>query len=155
MIQRKQTLWLLAAIVCFIITAMMPLGYIVPEVMGPSSTINGIGVIDGSTNELSFPFGALPIIILALNIAQSLLTIFSYKNRKSQATQCTVQIVSIVVEYIACGVVIWLSCIKDTACTYGISWAIFLPIAAMVFIILAHKGIMDDERLIRSIDRIR
>lgn len=155
MIQRKQTIFLILAIICFMVNACLPIGYLIPEGMGIPSTINCIGIVDGNTQELSTPFAALPIIMLALNIAEAVLTIFSYKNRKSQALQCNVQIVGIIVQYICCGVSIWLACVKDTEYTYGMAYSIFLPVLAIVFILLARKGIMDDERLIRSIDRIR
>lgn len=155
MIQRKQTIYLLLAIICFIVNAMLPIGYIIPDGMGVPSTINCLGVVDGNTGALSYPFMALPIILLALNIAHSLGIIFMYKNRKAQMTNCYTQIVAIVVEYIACGALIWNNCINGTENHYGTAFAICLPIVAIILLLLAHKGIMDDERLVRAADRIR
>lgn len=155
MIQRKQTIFLILAIICFLASAMLPIGTLENATMGVPSTINCLGVVNGEDHSLTYPFMALPIIVLALNILHSLSIIFMYKNRKGQATNCMTQIIAIVVEYIACGVVIWYTCIDGTDFSFAPSFAPILPIIAAIFILLAHKGIMDDERLIRSIDRIR
>lgn len=155
MIQRKQTIFLLLAIVCFAVNAALPIGLIVPDGMGVADTINCLGVVDGETGELAIPFMALPLVMLALNIAESLGAIFMYKNRKSQMTVCLTQFTSIIIEYIVCGVVIWKSCIDGTEAHYQIQFAICLPVIAMILIILAYKGIQDDERLVRAADRIR
>lgn len=155
MIQRKQTIYLLLAIVCFAVNAALPLGYLVPEGMGVADTINCLGVVDGETGELSMPFMALPLVVLALNIAQALGTIFMYKNRKSQMVCCYAQIVAIVVEYIVCGALIWMNCVDGQDVHYQTAFSICLPVVACILILLAHKGIMDDERLVRAADRIR
>ena len=155
MIQRKQTIYLLLAVICFAITASLPIGYIVPDGMGATSTINCLGVIDGETGALSYPFMGIPLVLLALNILHSLAIVFMYKNRKAQMTNCYTQIAAIIVEYIVCGALIWNNCINGTDSHYDTAFAICLPIIAVILILLAHKGLMDDERLVRAADRIR
>lgn len=155
MIQRKQTVYLLLAIVCFVVNAAMPIGYLIPDGMGVSSEINSLGVLDGNTGELTYPFMALPIVMLALNILHSISTIFMYKNRKAQMTNCYAQVVGIFVEYIVCGFLIWYNCVDGKDVHYDTAFAICLPIVAIILILLAHKGINDDERLVRAADRIR
>lgn len=155
MIQRKQTIYLLLAIVCFIVNATLPIGYIVPEGMGIPSTINCLGVVDGTTGELTMPFKCIPIIFLAINILQSLTTIFMYNNRKAQMTSCKAQIAGIIIQYVLCGGLIWYTCINETTSNYNTAFSICLPIVAIILLVMAHKGIMDDERLVRSADRIR
>lgn len=155
MIQRKQTIYLLLAIICFTVTASLPIGYLVPEGMGVPSTIRCIGVIDGQTGTISYPFLAIPLILLAMNVFHALAIIFMYKNRKAQMTNCYTLIAAIVVEYIVCGALIWNNCINGTDYHYGTAFGTCLPIIAAILLLLAHKGINDDERLIRSMDRIR
>ena len=36
-----------------------------------------------------------------------------------------------------------------------LSWPMAMPAAAIVLLFLAHKGIQHDEKLVRSLDRIR
>lgn len=146
---------MLLAVVCFVVTAALPIGYIIPGGMGMQSTINCLGVIDGETGALSYPFMAAPLVFLALNVLHSLSIIFMYKNRKSQMTNCYTQILGIVVEYVICGFLVWKNCIADTEYTYGTAFGTCLPIVAIILLLLAHKGIMDDERLVRAADRIR
>lgn len=155
MLQRKQTVYLFFAIVCFIVCAVLPLGRIVSADMGVSSTVNSLGLVDGQSGKLSYPYYALPVFFLALNAFQSLAIIFMYKNRKMQALNCYVQIVGIVVEAIVSGALIYFGCIEGTENSFHAGFGLSLPIIAMIFLLLAHKGIMDDERLIRSVDRIR
>lgn len=155
MLQRKQTLYLFFSIICFILCAILPLGAIVPPGMGIPSTVNSIGIVDGSTGALSYPYYALPVFFLSLNALQSFAIIFMYKNRKMQAMNCYLQILAVITESIVSGALIYYTCINGTDNSFRIGFGLCLPIIAMIFILLAHKGIMDDERLIRSVDRIR
>ena len=154
MIQRKQTLYLFFAIICFILTTFLPLGTVENAGMGIANTITSLGLINGNDGAISYPFSAIPMFFLALNAFYSLAIIFMYKNRKTQALNCYIQILAIVVEAIASGVLIMQTCIADEQ-TFHAGSALSLPIVAIIFILLAHHGIMADEKLIRSVDRIR
>lgn len=155
MIQRKQTIYLFIAIICFIASSCLPLGYLIPNGMGVESTVNSIGVLDGNTGNLSYPYFALPMFFLALNAFHSLAIIFMYKNMKTQALNCNIQVLAIVVEYIAGGMLIYTSCIADKNVSFESAFGLFLPITAIIAIIFAHKGIKADINLIKSVDRIR
>ena len=108
MIQRKQTLYLFFCIICFIICAVAPLGVIQPNGIGEfSSVVNSIGIIDGGTGVLSYPYFAIPMFFLALNVFWSLAIIFMYKNRKTQALNCYIQLAAIIVETIVCAALVY------------------------------------------------
>lgn len=155
MLQRKQTIYLFIAVICFIASSCLPLGYLIPEAMGMESTVNSIGVVDGDTGALSYPYYALPMFFLALNAFHSLAIIFMYKNLKTQALNCMIQIVAIVVEYIAGGMLIYTSCVADKNVSFDCAFGLFLPAVAIIAIIFAHKGIKADINLLKSVDRIR
>lgn len=155
MIQRKQSIYLFLCIVCFIICAVAPFGVLVPNGMGVSSTINSIGVVNGDTGVLSYPYFGIPMFFLALNAFWSLAIIFMYKNRKTQAFNCYIQLAAVLVETIVSGALIYCTCIDAQEVTFRPGFALCTPIIAMIFLLLAHKGIMDDERLVRAADRIR
>lgn len=155
MLQRKQTIYLFIAVICFIASSCLPLGYLIPESMGVESIVNSIGVVDGNTGTLSYPYYALPMFFLALNAFHSLAIIFMYKNLKNQALNCMIQIVAIIVEYIAGGMLIYTSCVADKNVSFDSAFGLFLPIVAMISIIFAHKGIKADINLLKSVDRIR
>lgn len=154
MIQRKQTLYLFCAIISFILATFMPIGTVEMEGMGIANTVTSMALVDGSTGAASYPFFAIPMFFLVLNVFYSLAIIFMYKNRKTQALNCYIQVLTIVVEMIASGALICQTCVAEGQ-TFHMGSALSLPIVAMIFILLAHHGIMADEKLIRSVDRIR
>lgn len=154
MIQRKQTLYLFFAVICFILTTFLPLGTVEGAGMGMADTITSFGLVNGNDSTVSYPFYAIPMFFLALNAFYSLAIIFMYKNRKTQALNCYIQLLAILVEAIASGVLIMQTSITDGQ-TFHAGSALSLPIVAVIFILLAHHGIMADEKLIRSVDRIR
>ena len=155
MIQRKQTIYIFFCIICFIICAVAPLGSLIPEGMGVASVVNSIGVVDGNTGALSYPYFALPMFFLALNVFWRLAIIFMYKKRKTQALNCYIQLAAILVEVIVCCALVYYTSIDGKEVSFRPAFALCTPIIAMIFLLLAHKGIMDDERLVRAADRIR
>jgi peptidoglycan/LPS O-acetylase OafA/YrhL len=155
MIQRKQTIYLFFCIICFIICAVAPLGSLIPDGMGVASTVNSIGIVDGDTGALSYPYFGIPMFFLALNVFWSLAIIFMYKNRKTQALNCYIQLAAILVETIATCALVYYTSIDAKELSFRPGFALCTPIIAMIFLLLAHKGIMDDERLVRAADRIR
>ncbi len=44
---------------------------------------------------------------------------------------------------------------KLTGGTAEYKTAVFMPLIALVFLVLAYRGVLQDERLIRSADRLR
>lgn len=155
MLQRKQTIYLLLAVISLIACACLPLGYIVPDTMGVSSTINSIGVVDGNTGNLSYPYFALPMFFLAMNVFYCFAIIFMYKNLNTQKFNCWLLINNILVTFIISAGLIYTSCIMDNAVTVNIGAGICLPIIAIIFVFLAIKGIKADINLLKSVDRIR
>ena len=78
-----------------------------------------------------------------------------YKNRKTQALNCYIQLAAILVEVIVCCALVYYTSIDAKELSFRPGLALCAPIIAMIFLLLAHKGIMDDERLVKAADRIR
>ena len=76
-------------------------------------------------------------------------------HRKTQALNCYIQLAAILVETIVCGALVYYTSIDAKDVTFRPGFALCTPIIVMIFLLLAHKGIMDDERLVRAADRIR
>ena len=74
----------------------------------------------------------------------TLLVVFMYKNRTFQANICTVLMAIGVVYYIALAVMQAI-----------LGWYTAMPMVAILFLFLARKGIVKDEKLVKSLDRIR
>lgn len=108
---------------------------------------------DQETQITYFPYTAIGILaLLAAGIA--VYEIFKYKDR---LTQMKLGALNSVVMAAVLGCSVWF--VTDgqkeweVAGTYGIGF--FLPPAAMIFNILANRFIRKDEKLVRSVDRIR
>ena len=136
MIQRKQTVFLLLALILTITCLCLSLGNIEPK---------GMGVFTFST----WPLFALLLLSCPLAVA----AIFSYKNRLFQARLCVWAIVFNAAWYLYAGYC-WLNLPADSG-TFKPSFTICLPLISMSFYEMARRGIMKDERLVRAADRIR
>lgn len=74
----------------------------------------------------------------------SLIIVFLYKNRNLQITLCGVAMASGVLYYIA------LAALQPV-----IGWHSALPMVALLLLFKARKSIVKDEKLVKSLDRIR
>lgn len=151
MIQRKQTLFLFLALVATVACLCLPVGRVEPEGMGVSPVLYNLGVRmqDGSINWSAWPLFAILVLTCPLGLA----AIFLYKRRMLQAKVC-----------VACAVidVIWVGYLALYATklmpvegTFHLSFGSCLPIVAFILFLMARHGIIQDEKLVRSADRIR
>lgn len=80
----------------------------------------------------------------------TLADIFLFKRRKLQAMLCLVLTVLAVVYYVALAVFN-----HQQGGGLHLTWPMAMPALAIVFLVFARKGIIHDEKLVRSLDRIR
>ncbi len=116
MIQRKQTLFLLVAVVL------------------------------GMIFFLSWPL----LFIQMLASALSLFTIFIYKKRLLQAKLCLGCILINLIWYVVLAILI-----QQGKLPGQLPMTAALPMVAAILCLMARKGILADEKLVRSMDRIR
>lgn len=155
MIQRKQTLYLLAAAVLMALTLLLPLATYF--VQGREFVLTGLRVTD--ITDPGAPVAAFtPIcltVVLALATLLPLVIIFLYKKRFLQVRLCFTETVLLIGTqgFIAYHVYNLYKSTEVVSWKFGIP-SIF-PILALVFIILAIRAIVRDEKLIKSLNRIR
>ena len=151
MIQRKQSLFLLVVFVLSIVGAMLQVGNIEPSGMGVGDNVYSLCILhaDGSRGYASFPL----LVIYTLNGILSLATIFLFNNRKLQMKLCSVGIAFMAIRY---HVFAYL-CVSvfPEAGTFHPSFSVCLPVVCLILYVMAHAGINKDEKLVRSMDRIR
>lgn len=155
MLQRVQTVWLFFATAAIFSLFLFPyLQVINPD--GTSKVVKVTGVyqsMDGVIVQTE-PFLALTILTVLLGLIP-FLTIFIFKNRKRQIILCYTCIAGIL------GFSFWmvqtakavLGNITLQTENYGLG--VILPSLAVLFVILALRGIRNDEKLIKSADRLR
>jgi hypothetical protein len=141
MIQRIQSVWLLLAAL-----VMAAIFYF------PTYVFSG-------TSQLSRTVGndPLAIILAVASIVLSLIAIFRFKNRKQQTSLTWLNIL------VCAGLQAWLfigiSNFRgklENATVPGHYWiGTFLPLVTILLLFLARGGIRKDEKLVKSLDRLR
>ncbi|WP_276132765.1 DUF4293 domain-containing protein [Polluticoccus soli] len=146
MIQRVQTIWLLLAALANAGLFMLDLYRYDTTVGGAAKTVN----FEAMSNPL--------LMVLAVAItALPFLAIFLFKNRSSQKTLVWLSMV-LTIGFVA-ATLMSIGNITNTgssAPTNGTYRAGFvLPVLSFIFHILALRGIRKDQKLVKSLDRLR
>lgn len=150
MIQRKQTLFLLAVAIINIIQYFIPFVYIT---LSNDGGTYGLSFFAGCGPSIRNSNGIYPQIISICSLILSIITIFLYKNRVLQYKLAN--ILALLNVFIT-GLFFLLSYTKpEVLGTISYSFGAFLPIIGAVFAFLAAHFIKKDEQLVRSADRIR
>lgn len=117
-------------------------------------TLNGIfrevAVPGPELIEKLVPYSLLIILIPLISI----ITIFLFKNRKIQLKLALILIITVSVFTIA-SVHVSMSIISKFRASVIPGFKLFLPLLMLIFSILAFRGIRNDERLVKSYDRLR
>ncbi len=152
MIQRIQSLFLLAAIIIQTLFLAFPLAFF--NMTDYNLVFKAKGFMDASSNEILLKTSALLILSIGIPLL-TLITIFQFKKRILQIRLCVYNIL------INIGLIGMLfmqisSFMKNNpveAKTYGLAMAI--PLASIILLFLAFRGIRKDEVLVKAYDRLR
>jgi len=157
MIQRIQTLWLLAAAVILLGLFVFPYVSFI-DLVGLGKQIYVTGIYSSNNNESVRESASIALAIYAgIVTIVPLLIVFQYKNRKRQVLFIIVEIVLIVL----LGIWMWsaahttLDVISQKLQAGNIGVGFFLLPVAIIFLGMAIGGIRRDEKLIKSADRLR
>ena len=156
MIQRKQTLFLLVAFICYALCLFLPIATIASKVMGGDSLLYNLGVVSGDQG-IVFSATCLPLfILLAVSAVLALVTIFLFKNRKLQANLCSITALFNVLWYADYALMLFgLVGLPEVDGNMTVRFAACLPLVSLILVMMARKGVVDDEKLVRAADRIR
>lgn len=146
MIQRKQSLWLLLA-------ALLSAGILVTSLFSWHEMVNGVDIPHELRVNNNYPL----LIVTVVLILVPAVTIFMYGNRKRQMAMCVTGIVSCISFIGLMQGRIHTETSKAVAAITNSSYSIgaVLPVLAIFFFILAILGIRKDEKLVKSMDRLR
>ncbi len=149
MIQRKQTIFLLLALLALIVCLCLPIGQMEPKGMGLPLVWYNFGLVrDHAIQARPMLFADLVVVGVL-----TLVDIFLYRKRQLQARLCTAGMLLCLAWYGYYAFVVLNE--LQTNGTFGFRFAACLPFVAFVLLFMARKGIMADEKLVRSMDRIR
>ncbi|OJV53654.1 MAG: hypothetical protein BGO31_01995 [Bacteroidetes bacterium 43-16] len=151
MIQRIQSIWLLLAAI--IMSALFYTS--VYSVAVPSAADMPAKMVYDYTSVVSIKNNFLALGLAAASTGLSLVTIFLFKKRKQQISLTWLNILFCI------ALVFWLYMgLNKFWSNYpenggNISVGLFLPVLTVFFLLLALRGIRKDEKLIKSLDRLR
>jgi drug/metabolite transporter (DMT)-like permease len=136
MIQRIQTLWLLLASICAFASVKLPFYFGSLEVPGPTINIT--------------PYDNFMLLVFVIATAlMGLVTIFLFSNRSLQIKMCIVGLVLSLANLMH-----YFLFMKNFK-TGGLSLYSILSFLVPVFFILAIRSIYKDQKLLKSLDRLR
>ena len=152
MIQRIQSLWLLLAAVCAFLALQFSFytgNILVSEQLQPVlRNLTGVG-LTGNAGEVKTELNFISLLLLAATGIIAIISIFMYSNRK---TQMRLAIVALVTSILALAY-LFIRTNDFTGGTFSLTAVfVFLP---PVFLFLAIRGISRDQKLVRSMDRLR
>jgi hypothetical protein len=154
MIQRIQTIYLLIAALLIGSLFFVPYAEIVNG-KGGIYCFDSKGIYPEATQNSAIIIGSIPLVILCvISVIFILVTIFQYNNRVRQITFSKVNIfILLILSGLMCYDV-WRGVELITG-SYSIKIFLAFPLIAIVLIYLAIKAMIKDEKLLKSIDRIR
>jgi len=158
MIQRIQTVYLSLAFIAIALLFAFPLAQFFAENGAYVFSITGLeNMVPGDPpafNSLVF----MPMIIFTAGIGLlTLYTIFQYKKRSFQVKLTNIAVLTAIV--LIMGIFfLYIPMIEkkiNIIPDYSKAFGIYLPLVALVFLVMANRAIKRDEKLVRSADRLR
>jgi Domain of unknown function (DUF4293) len=140
MIQRQQTLWLLLATAAAVLTFMFP--FATGEELIKNSSMKQTVLIDAGSSFFL-------LILTIITIGVSAVTIFMFKERKLQMKLC---LLGLLVSLLL--LVLYIMDMKKLIAPTPALWAI-LPVAVIISYFMAYRNIRKDEKLVKSLDKLR
>jgi hypothetical protein len=140
MIQRQQTLWLLLATIAAVLTFMFPFAT-GEELIQKTAMKQTVEIVAGSK--------FFTLILTIASIGVSTITIFLFKDRKLQMKLCLLGLLlSIII------LVLYIMDMKKLLSSTPALWAV-LPVIIIADYFMAYKNIRKDEKLVKSLDKLR
>ena len=151
MIQRIQTVYLLIITVLSVVTLCLPVGRFVDTEGAVVAEMYNLWLVlaDGTKSYAPWALFVM-LVVVALG---AFWAIFLYKKRMRQVRFTIFSGLLLVGYYIAYGIFAYI--LGDKYGSFSLSWAAGLPAVALILDYLAFRGIMKDEIIVLSLDRLR
>jgi hypothetical protein len=158
MIQRIQTIYLSLVFVAMALLFAFPLAQFFSENGAYVLSVKGLQNMVPGGPDVFNPLIYIPLILFSAGIGLlALFTIFQYKNRLFQIKLTNIGVFLAIV--LIMGIFFLyipmiekkISIVPD----YSKAFGIYLPLVALVFMVMANRAIKRDDKLIRSSDRLR
>ncbi len=151
MIQRIQTVWLFLAFLSAAVLFFLPLAEISQAGKNFELLYRGIYPLTGENPEMklaSIPLASINFLTALLSIT----SIFLFKKRKLQMRICMYNSILLIA---VTGLIYYYSSYAMGSCETTFDLASAFPIVAFILTMLARNAIKKDDKLVKSLDRIR
>ena len=155
MIQRIQTVYLLAIVILSGIVVFFPIADLINKVDSLIYLIDlkGISLVHPNGTIIESRTWALTLVSLMVPIL-ALITVFSYKNRLKQIRLTVINILFMICFYVFLILYLWQACVRLNS-DWHIRIVAAFPLINIIFSLLAIGSIGKDEKLVKSLDRLR
>ncbi|MCD8304177.1 MAG: DUF4293 domain-containing protein [Prevotellaceae bacterium] len=150
MIQRVQTLYLLLAAVLQTVCLCRPVGLFLGEDGELLSRLFNLWTSSEDGTHSLAPWALFAILLIAATL--TLISVFLFRTRALQMRAVSLSMVLLVGYYAYLVVFVWLHL---EGVSYRPTVATALPLVSIILLFLAFRGILKDELLVRSLDRLR
>ena len=155
MIQRIQTLYLLVIVILSAFVILSPVADLINGVdkLVYLLDIKGISLVQPTGNTVESRIWAFTLVSLIIPIL-ALITIFSFKNRLKQIRVTVINMIFMLSFYVFLALYLWPGCERLHADWHLRIIAVF-PLINLILSYLAIGAIGKDEKLVKSLDRLR
>jgi hypothetical protein len=155
MLQRIQTIYLLAIVILSGFVIFSPIAELINKADNLIYLVdfNGISLIKSTGNIIESAVWGLTSVSSVVLIL-TLITIFSYKNRVKQIRLTVINMFFMICFYFFLLLYLWPACVRLHA-DWHLRIATVLPLLNLMLSYLAIGAIGKDEKLVKSIDRLR
>ncbi|MCD8266471.1 MAG: DUF4293 domain-containing protein [Prevotellaceae bacterium] len=150
MLQRIQTLYLLIAAVLQTVCLCRPVGLFLTEDGELVARLFNLWTSSAEGTHSLAPWALFAILLIATTL--TLISIFLFRTRALQMRAVSLSIVLLVGYYAYLVVFVWL---HSEGVSFRPTISAALPLCSLILLYLAFRGILKDELLIRSLDRLR
>lgn len=147
-IQRIQSVYLLIAVILMVVFAFFPA--LTFELGGRQFVYGALEAGKVGVTHID-PLMLMLVVLISL---LALIDIFLFKNLQRQMTVCFVDIIIGLAMLVAIGIQAFYVNGKDGV-TLTWQWYLLLPVLSIVFLMLAHKAMSRDKKMLRDSDRLR
>ncbi len=147
-IQRIQSVYLLIAVILMVVFAFFPA--LTFELGGRQFVYGALEAGKVGVTHID-PLMLMLVVLISL---LALIDIFLFKNLQRQMTVCFVDIIIGLAMLVAIGIQAFYVNGKDGV-TLTWQWYLLLPILSIVFLMLAHKAMSRDKKMLCDSDRLR
>lgn len=143
-LQRIQSVWLLVAAVCTLLFCFLPVASL--SMTALDATADSATLIQLSDNWALLAVGIVTALLVIVNI-------FSFKDTRKQKRMTIIGIILMAVLGCCAAFMVY----HVSSSNAEIEWlgSMLLLLGAIIFSILAYRGIVHDEKLLRAADRLR